>query len=44
MNHNAFVIWGYQVGLSEIMLLLLAFFVMYLIVRNIILYQLKPRE
>jgi hypothetical protein len=44
LGQNAVVISGHQVGLSEIMLILLALFVVFLIARNIILYQLKPRE
>lgn len=44
LGQNAVVISGYQVGLSEIILIILALFVVFLIARNIILYQLKPRE
>ncbi|WP_316812643.1 hypothetical protein [Pedobacter heparinus] len=44
MNQSAFVISGYQIGPSEIMLVLFGFFVLFLIVRNIILYQLKPKD
>jgi len=42
MNQSAFVISGYRVGLSEVMLIFIGLFVLFLIVRNIFLYQLKP--
>lgn len=44
MNTIAFMIAGYNIGLSEIMLIILGLFVLFLVVRNIILYQLKPQE
>ncbi|WP_169304305.1 hypothetical protein [Pedobacter frigoris] len=44
MSQIAMVIYGYQVGASEIMLVILGFFVLFLIARNIILYQLKSKD
>jgi len=44
INQEAVIIFGYQVGLSEVMLIFLALFVVFLIARNIILYRLRPKE
>lgn len=44
ISQGAVVIFGHQVGLSEVMLIFLALFVVFLIARNIILYQLRPKE
>ncbi|EDM35218.1 hypothetical protein PBAL39_17091 [Pedobacter sp. BAL39] len=43
MNTIALTIYGLQVGLSEIMLLALGAFVIFLILRNLILYQFRPQ-
>jgi hypothetical protein len=37
MNTLIFAMWGYNVGLSELMLIFLFAFVLFLIVRNIVL-------
>lgn len=43
MSNIAFTVSGFNVGISEIMLVLLALFVVFLIGRNIALYQMKSR-
>ncbi|ETZ21981.1 hypothetical protein N824_23960 [Pedobacter sp. V48] len=44
MNNPAFVISGFNIGVSEIILVLLAFFVGFLIVRNLIVYRFRPKD
>jgi len=44
MNKPAFVISGFNIGISEIILVLLGFFVGFLIVRNLIVYRLRPKD
>jgi hypothetical protein len=44
MGIFAFVLGGYTIGISEIMLLMLGFFVIFLIIRNLVVYNLKAQE
>lgn len=43
MHTTSFIVAGYNIGLSEIMLIVLGLFVLFLIIRNIILYQIRPQ-